>query len=129
MALIIDTPENVTHKYRYMNTGDKKPIIKLLRSNKPLSDEYRNFVADLLEGKVKRHVGRVKKSPWNKAKEQAFIQCEYEELLSFFQKKGKSINGTPKEQAIELLAERYHKSESAISYIIYPRKKLIKQGN
>ncbi|OQK18005.1 hypothetical protein AU255_09155 [Methyloprofundus sedimenti] len=102
MPLIIDSKYTIA-KNRYIETGDKELIIKLLRSKEPFPDDFRDFVADLLEGKVKMPVGRVKKSSWNKAKEQAFIQCEYEELLGFFKKKGKVLMELQKNKRLNCL--------------------------
>ncbi|WP_159462696.1 hypothetical protein [Nitrosovibrio sp. Nv4] len=41
----------------YLNEGNAEPLAQLLRSEKRLTPELRIFVADIIEGKIKKKVG------------------------------------------------------------------------
>ncbi len=120
MNLII-TPLHVRAKNEYLRTGDKTLILELLRSNEPLPDEFRSFAADLIEGKVKRKIGRGKKRPFQKMVLEYDIKEDYEKLLCEYQKE-KNNSGTPTDRAKAAIAQKYNKSEDTISQIIHQRK-------
>lgn len=127
------TPLHVRAKGAYLRTGDRKLILELLRSNEPLPDEFRAFVADLLEGKVKRKVGNPKKRPFQQLYDDVLacdIKEDYEKLLCEYQKEVRNKCGTPTERAKAAIAQKYNKSEEIISQIVYPRKsKKVKVSN
>lgn len=120
MTLVI-TPFHVRAKNAYLRTGDKSLILELLRSDEPLPDEFRSFVADLIEGKVKREIGRRETRLFQKMFLEDDIKEDYEKLLCEYQKE-KSNFGTPTDRAKAAIAQKYNKSDSAISKIIHPRK-------
>lgn len=99
-------------------TGDKSHIIEGLRNQRPIPPFAREFVADLMEGTVKREPRREKVRI---ASRNRFIQGHYARLLPHFKtmkKQGKLLAGWSAQDAAEWeVADMYGLSVSTIQSI------------
>jgi hypothetical protein len=123
MPLNLDKLIKVSAMTSYLD-GNAEPLIKFLRGERALTPELRNFIADILEGKIKKKRGRKK----DFANSGAFAMCKVE--LPATMQMLKAINSyDPKQgfdayrEALEILAERYELTPDQLDKVIYPRKR------
>lgn len=100
-----------------------KFLIDYLRSGKPLTKELRNFIADILEGKIKKNRGRRTSALSVKVFE---IVQKYQIRNSYELHKLIADNlgeGDPHWAAVERTAKELNISPSHVDKTIYPRMK------
>jgi hypothetical protein len=106
---------NSWHEY-----GNKQPIIEGLRFQRPIPPFARDFIADFLEGKLKRKPTLKKNRDITR---NLFIKSGYRSLCITFKeakRKGLLKHGeTPADLAIAELADIYGLSESTIRGILF----------
>ena len=95
--------------------GERRRLIELVRSSKPMSQDIRSFVADLLEGKRFRGRGRPKTRFL--MREQLIAEYVYIEM-----RKGKTL-----ELACEKIGEDLGMSDSAVRACYTKHHKFIKK--
>jgi hypothetical protein len=112
--------------------GNAEPLINLLRSDRKLTPELRSFVADILEGKIKKRRGRRRGLGFEKAGVRVLYKMELEITMLML----KAINShEPKRgfdayrEALEIVAERYKMTADQLDKIIYLRKRKRSSNN
>lgn len=96
-----------------------------------MPDFVRDFLANVVDGSAKKNRGRKKQvHPLR----DAIIELEFERahemqklLHEVLKAYGDKPKGTPKDNAIEILAKRFNLSADTISGIVYPRKRAQKK--
>lgn len=109
----------------YLSEGNAEPLIRLLRSETKLTPELRNFIADILEGKIKKRAGR-KKGSGEKAYLRSIYKLELDQTMMVL----RAVNSQKPQhgfdayrEALDILAERYGMTPDQLDKIIYPRKR------
>lgn len=107
----------------YHEYGNKQSIIEGLRLQRPMPPFARDFIADFIEGKIKRRP-ILKKS--HEITRNSFIKSGYRSLCGTFKEakqKGLLKHGqTPSDLAIEELADIYGLSRDTIRGILFREK-------
>ena len=104
-------------KARYL-AGDSQALVDLLKSGEPLSEEFRNFVAEIIEGKIKKKRGAKPADFSLRCLHPLYLQ-EVEFIESLLKATG-SLD--PRGEALESVAKQHDLTPERLDKIIYPRK-------
>lgn len=101
--------------------GDHSALAELLRSEWALSSKARRYVAELIEGKFKRKVGRPRNPLYGSELTRHVFQLLLEEQKREIREKGGSVYNIH-EEAIEQLSAWVGIDFSVIQKILHPRR-------
>jgi len=109
-------PAGIIHRFL---ASDPKPLLDLLRSEKPLHPEIRHFLADYIEGRIKRKRGRRPPPPDVKIRRE-LAWFDYDDVKRKLQASGVT---DAHRAATEKLANEYNLTPDQVDKRIYPRRR------